>query len=301
LSSNGWTNNDIGYEWIQDFDKHTKHRTKGRYRLLIVDGRESHISAQFQRYCKDHEIIALCMPAHASHLLQPLDFGCFSPMKTAYGYQIKKLMRLRINHITKLEFLPAFAAAFKATFTEQNIKGGFRGAGLVPQNPERAISYLDLRLKPPTPPPQDTNWVSKTPQNPDEFKSQTEYIQSQIAQHQDSSPTLINDALSQLAKGAQILAHSAILLKAEVKALQDANGAKKRRAKKGKARLKHMEHMSSLTIEEGQDIVQNTMVEAQIRQEDASKNGLQRRCGLCNNIGHNSRTRERRQDPIVIN
>jgi hypothetical protein len=59
--------------------------------------------------------------------------------------------------------------------------------------------------------------------------------------------------------------------------------------------------MTSLTIEEGQDIVQNTIIKTQIRQEDMSKNGPQRRCGLCNNIGHNSRTCERRQDPIVIN
>jgi hypothetical protein len=292
LSPNGWTTNEIGYEWIQHFDKHTKHRTKGRYRLLIIDGHESHISTQFQQYCKEHEIIALCMPAHASHLLQPLDVGCFSPMKTSYGSQIEKLMRLRINHITKLEFLPAFGAAFKATFTEQNIKAGFRGAGLIPYDPERVISCLDLRLKTPTPPPQDINWVSKTPQNPDELKSQTEHIQSRIVQHQNSSPTLINEALGQLAKGAQIMAYSAALLKAEVKALQEANQAKNRRARKRKKRI---QHSGSLTIEEGENIVQNAAIEAQIRQEIASGGGSQRRCGSCNKIGHNSRTCERRQ------
>jgi hypothetical protein len=99
LSPNGWTTNKIGFEWIQHFNKHMKHRTKGKYRLLILDGHESHISAQFQQYCKEHEIIALCMPPHSSHLLQPLDVGCFSPMKTLYGSQIEQLMRLRINHI----------------------------------------------------------------------------------------------------------------------------------------------------------------------------------------------------------
>jgi len=190
------------------------------------------------------------MPPYSSHLLQPLDVGCFSPMKTLYGSQIEKLMRLRINHITKLEFLPAFGQAFKAAFTKQNIKAGFRATGLVPYNPERVISCLDLRLRTPTP-PQDTNWVSKTPQNPDELKRQTEHIQSRITQHQDSSPTSINEALGQLAKGAQIIAHSAALLKAEVKALQDANQAKKRRARKLKKRIKHS---GSLTIEEGENL-----------------------------------------------
>ena len=61
-------------------------------------------------------------------------------------------MRLRINHITKLEFLLAFRQAFKAAFTKQNIKAGFRAIGLVPYNPERVISCLDLRLRTLTPP-----------------------------------------------------------------------------------------------------------------------------------------------------
>jgi hypothetical protein len=218
-------------------------------------------------------------------------------MKKLYSFQIEKLMRLRINHITKLEFLPAFGQAFKA-FTEQNIQAGFRAAGLVPYDPERVISCLDLRLRTPTPPPQDINWVSKTPQNPDELKNQTEHIQSRIRQHQNSSPTPIYEALGQLAKGAQIMAHSAVLLKAELKASQEANQAKKRRARKQKRRIMHG---GSLTIEEGDNIIQNTAAEAQIQREITSAGGSQRRCGLCNNTGHNSRTCERRQQSSVIN
>jgi hypothetical protein len=172
LSENGWTTNEIGYEWIQYFNKHLNSRTTGRYRLLILDGHESHISAQFQQYCKEHEIITLCMPPHSSHLLQPLDVGCFSPLKTSYGRQIENLIRLRINHITKLEFLPAFKEAFKVAFTKQNICSGFRATGLILYNPENVISYLDLRLITPSPPPpEETTWTSKTPQNSLELES----------------------------------------------------------------------------------------------------------------------------------
>ena len=52
------------------------------------------------------------MPPHSSHLLQPLDVGCFSPLKRAYSREVEGLIRHYINHITKLEFLPAFKAAF---------------------------------------------------------------------------------------------------------------------------------------------------------------------------------------------
>ena len=93
------------------------------------------------------------MPAHSSHILQPLNVGCFSPLKTAYGRQIKNYMRCYINHITKLEFLPAFKEAWKAIFTKENICGGFRGAGLVPYDPEHVISNLNIKLQTPPPPP----------------------------------------------------------------------------------------------------------------------------------------------------
>jgi len=88
-----------------------------------------------------------------------------------YGKQIESLVRVRINHITKLEFLPAFKEAFKAAFTEQNIKSGFRATGLVLYDPENVLSHLDLRLKTPTPLLiEELNWTSKTPQNATELK-----------------------------------------------------------------------------------------------------------------------------------
>lgn len=92
------------------------------------------------------------MPAHLSHLLQPLDIGCFTPLKNAYGEQIEGLVRSHIDHITKLEFLPTLKAAFGVTFIKQNIVGGFRGAGLVPLDLEAVISKLDVQLRTPTPP-----------------------------------------------------------------------------------------------------------------------------------------------------
>jgi hypothetical protein len=71
------------------------------------------------------------MPAHASHLLQPLDVGCFGPLKQAYGRQIEHLIRCSITHISKTEFFSAFYAAFQATFTESNIREVLKEPGLL--------------------------------------------------------------------------------------------------------------------------------------------------------------------------
>ncbi|KAJ3455087.1 hypothetical protein MRS44_013687 [Fusarium solani] len=69
-TQNGWTDNNIGLEWLKHFDRHIKARTNGRYRLLILDGHESHHSTDFEKYCEENNIITL---------------WCFGPLQKAYG------------------------------------------------------------------------------------------------------------------------------------------------------------------------------------------------------------------------
>ena len=85
VSRNGWTTDQIGLQWIQHFEKHTRQKTVGSKRLLILDNHGSHTTPEFRKFCEDNSIILLWMPPHSSHLLQPLDVGCFSPLKTAFS------------------------------------------------------------------------------------------------------------------------------------------------------------------------------------------------------------------------
>ncbi|ENH67975.1 hypothetical protein FOC1_g10000370, partial [Fusarium oxysporum f. sp. cubense race 1] len=118
----------------------------GPYRLLILNGYESHHLADFERYCKENKIITLYMPAYVSYLLQPLDIGCFRPLKKAYSREIEHLIRYFITYISKTKFFSAFYAVFKVTFIESNIQGGFRGARLTPLNLETIILKLNMQL-----------------------------------------------------------------------------------------------------------------------------------------------------------
>ncbi|KAL2019064.1 hypothetical protein VTK56DRAFT_10095 [Thermocarpiscus australiensis] len=120
-TENGWTTNAVGLDWIKHFDFHTAPRTKGKNRLLILNGHESHHSTEFELYCQQNNIITLCMPLHSSYKLQPLDVSCFRPLKQLYGRQIKDLIRAHINYVSKLEFLYSFCEAFFASITEKNI------------------------------------------------------------------------------------------------------------------------------------------------------------------------------------
>ena len=42
-SKKGWTNGEIGVEWMKEFDRHTKAKANGHYCLLLVDGHNSQI------------------------------------------------------------------------------------------------------------------------------------------------------------------------------------------------------------------------------------------------------------------
>ena len=124
-TENRWTNNETGVEWLKHFNKHTALRTKGAYRMLVLNGHESHISVEFDQYCEANKIIPLCLPPHSSYLTQLLDVGCFGSLKRAYGDEINKFSMMSINHITKNDFLIAFRAAYFKATTANNIKGGF--------------------------------------------------------------------------------------------------------------------------------------------------------------------------------
>jgi hypothetical protein len=162
-------------------------------------------------------------------------------LKKAYGREIEHLIRCSITHISKTEFFPAFYAAFKATFTESNIRGGFRGAGLAPLDPEMVISKLDVQLRTPTPPKEvsqpTTPWVSKTPKTAIEAQSQSKYLEKRIRRHKSSSPESIIEALQSLTKAVKENIYKTTLLTSEVRNLRDANEILSRRQRAKRTRL----------------------------------------------------------------
>ena len=80
------------------------------------------------------------MPIYSLHLLQPLDVGCFSPLKRAYGRLIEDKMRLGFNHIDKFDFLEAYPQARTAIFSADNIKSGFLVTRLILLNLDQVLS-----------------------------------------------------------------------------------------------------------------------------------------------------------------
>ena len=182
--------------------------------------------------------------------------------------------------------------------TEKNVQGGFAGAGLVPYDPERVLSKLDVKLRIPTPlnsragTPQP--WVFQTPHNPREATSQSTLIKTRISNHQNSSPTSMLAAVDQLTKSTMAVMHQVALLQAENTSLRKANEAisKRRRAKRTRVQLG-----GSLAVEDAKDLLDQKAVVGEVAQEMQMDGGgaggvctRVRCCGVCGKPGHNART-----------
>jgi len=143
VSKNGWTTDELGIEWLQKvFEPNTAPRTIGRYRLLILDGHGSHATAEFDRFCMERRIIPLYMPPHSSHILQPLDVSCFSPLKHLYGQRVQEKTQNGVYSIGKENFLQIYPKVHQQALSSSNIKSGFAATGLIPLSPERVLSKI---------------------------------------------------------------------------------------------------------------------------------------------------------------
>jgi DDE superfamily endonuclease len=161
-NAKGWTNNFHGIQWLHHFDARTRLRLQSpvEYRLLLCDGHDSHISADFVGYCMQHRIELVLLPPHSSHLLQQLDVSLVGPLKIALAHQQARLFRSGVRRIEKLEWLEHFILAREEALTESNAVSGWRGAGLFPENIHRILINVSdpqdpISTSEPTPPPAD--------------------------------------------------------------------------------------------------------------------------------------------------
>ena len=256
VSDNGWTTDQIGLRWLQNiFIPATNGgRTTGKYRLLVLDGHGSHLTPRFDEICSQNDIIPICMPPHSSHLLQPLDVGCFSPLKRAYGRLVENKMRLGFNHIDKFDFLEAYPQARMDAFKMESIKNSFAASGLIPFCPERVLEQLNIQLKTPTPPgSRSTNSEPQTPHNLKRLGKQASTIKRLLRQRTNSPPTPSKTALNQLVKGCEMAMSSAIIL---AKENQDLRIAHEKQVQKRKRSNKQIAIQEGLSIEEGQSLLE---------------------------------------------
>lgn len=202
-SQSGWTSNTIGVEWLRRIFIPQTTKPTARPRLLLVDGHGSHISIDFLWLCKENQIQLLFLPAHSSHILQPLDLTPFSVIKSGYRRQIAELASLDdAAPVKKERFVRCYHLARDEGLTERNIRSGWRATGLCPLNVDLVLGSSQVQGRPATPPLQSqpllpVNPIYRTPQRPQDLY----YAQQQL----QKSETLSRSARVILQKAGKAL------------------------------------------------------------------------------------------------
>src|SRR5271168_2993922 len=104
------------------FEQATREKANGEYRLLIVDGHNSHYTVAFLLLARLHMIIVICYAAHGTHIYQGLDVVVFAVLKHYLGVEQDALLRTTGKVINKGNFLQVISKAYITALTPELIK-----------------------------------------------------------------------------------------------------------------------------------------------------------------------------------
>ncbi|CBQ69138.1 related to transposase [Sporisorium reilianum SRZ2] len=141
----GWTDNELAILWAENvFDANMKLSTPSEWRLLIIDGHASHTSSRFIDALWKRHILPVCLPAHATHVMQPLDVSIFGPITVAYWCLVTELApHVAATGIDKAQFGTLYAQAQAKTLTLAAAKKAFQDTRLTNHLvPEKVLSQL---------------------------------------------------------------------------------------------------------------------------------------------------------------
>ena len=139
-SANGWINQDIYMEWFKFFIRSIP---SSRPVLLIEDGHASHIIIDVIELARKSDIHLLCLPAHTSHILQPLDIGVFQSFKRNYSKACQKYILDNPARVITSEVIASLVGkAWPHSITPLNILSGFKKSGISPLNPSEVSDRM---------------------------------------------------------------------------------------------------------------------------------------------------------------
>jgi DDE superfamily endonuclease/Tc5 transposase-like DNA-binding protein len=240
ISPNGYTDHELSFEWISKvFHPATVQRCRGHTRLLVMDGHSSHLTGELLGFCHDNNILPICLPSHTSHMLQPLDVGCFGPLAHYYRIEVEEACINGLDNVSKVDFIRFYAEARQRAFTRENIYSSFSESGLVPFNPSAVYEKLISEDKRPQTPESSSRPSSsgqlKTPGDFAGLLSYCRRLEKCIEEHgiEDSPTRKLSKKVSGgvLRQGAEfaILQKENTGLKKEMKAKKEKNSQKRKK------------------------------------------------------------------------
>lgn len=140
-SPSGWMESPQFLDWFLNCFVPATSKQEGN-KLLIYDGHNSHISIELIETAVKNNITLLCLPAHTSHLVQPLDVGVFKAVKQSWRKILQQYYHeTAYKNVDKIAFPNLMKKLCDSgCFSRANALGGFEGSGIYPLSKEKLLS-----------------------------------------------------------------------------------------------------------------------------------------------------------------
>ena len=133
LSAKGWMDQELFDAW---FHCHfLKYAPLAHLLLLLMDGHSSHYCPDTVRMAAKEQVIMFVLPPNTTHITQPLDKGCFGPLKVHWRqacHHDQLMVDNPLKVVSHFNFSELFHSAWLSAMTSKNIMGGFKTTGVYP-------------------------------------------------------------------------------------------------------------------------------------------------------------------------
>ena len=124
LSEKGWIDQELFSMWFQNH--FLRYAPSTRPLLLLMDGHASHYCPDTIRLAAQQKIILFTFPPNTTHLTQPLDKGCFGPLKKEWQNVCHRFMSENPGKVvSRYSFSDLFRQAWFKSMTMNNILAAF--------------------------------------------------------------------------------------------------------------------------------------------------------------------------------
>ncbi|KAJ5130899.1 uncharacterized protein N7515_006938 [Penicillium bovifimosum] len=309
VSPDGWTTDEISLRWLEKlFIPSTTSRTKGKYRLLILDGHGKHLTPKFDEICEKNSIIPICTPLHSSsHLLHPLDVGCLDIFTRSYRRMIRNLQAGH-NYINPRDLLNAYHSFRKEAFKPETIVNSFAAAGLIPFSPDRVTSKLGVQPRTPSPAPSlGSDCEPDTPRNLAEIRKLGNRLKASLRKNHPNAPSWLFPLLDEMCEDTEALAKYNEAARKKLRELHAENARLDQEAEIEKLLGERSRSTSPISPEEDFSIPERPELSVEEREAQVARGKAwreqalawkrsrtrprsKRLCGICRQPGHRRET-----------
>ena len=136
-SESGWMEQKSFVNWFKKFIQHIEASPTSNKKILFFDGHVSHLSIELIDLANLNNIVLIRLPAHTTHLLQPLDVSVFKTVKDKWRVIVDDFLKSNnFKPITKSDFPKLMKSVVEQAFTRTCAVNGFEKTGPYPLNRE---------------------------------------------------------------------------------------------------------------------------------------------------------------------